>query len=409
MILARPLNREPIADLELALSRMGLPSAAREYLHEKLPHLTLLLTGIGREEGVFLKGLGEHGQPPGVELFPTFISGNVLRRPGTALLTGRQDQFARLCVSLGSHPELAGLLRAVSQAVSEPRRPPSLGFKSRELVFGARTYLMGVLNVTPDSFSDGGTFFEASAAVAHGLAMVAAGADILDLGGESTRPGAPEISADEELARVMPVLLALREQTDVPLSVDTTKAVVAKEALRSGAELINDISGLSLDPLMAKTVAEAGAACCVMHIQGTPRTMQERPNYEDVISEVAEGLAGGLARGLRGGIRADRMLVDPGIGFGKTPEHNLYLLRRLAELRVLGHPVLVGTSRKAFLGALGDARPASQRLLGTLGSIAYVATHGSADVVRVHDVREAKETLSVVDAIRHSRGGGNLA
>jgi dihydropteroate synthase len=293
--------------------------------------------------------------------------------------------------------------------VLETSMPPApLVLGGRTFAFGTRTHVMGVVNVTPDSFSDGGRYFGTEAAVAHGLRLAEAGADVLDVGGESTRPGSPPVSAEEELARILPVIEGLRARSDVPLSVDTTKAAVAREALKAGAVLINDISGFHFDAELPRVVAEAGAACCLMHIQGTPETMQKEPHYEDVVDEVLAFLEEGVAKAVAAGVPRERVLVDPGIGFGKTLGHNLFLLRRLGELRVLGLPVLVGTSRKAFLGRLTGGKPADERLAATLGSVALMAAAGDADFVRVHDVAEARDALAVVDAVRTAREGGAL-
>jgi dihydropteroate synthase len=263
------------------------------------------------------------------------------------------------------------------------------------------------VNVTPDSFSDGGKHLAREAAVRHGQALAEAGAELLDIGGESTRPGAGVVPVQVELERVLPVLEALRASTDVPLSVDTRKAEVARQALRVGAAMVNDVSGLTHDPALASVVAEAGAALALMHIQGTPETMQVDPRYDDLVAEVIASLAGSIERAVAAGVRRERIWVDPGIGFGKTVGHNLFLLRHLAELRVLGTPVLVGTSRKRFLGALTGGQPPGQRLPGTLGSVAAVAVLRGADVVRVHDVAEAKQALAVADAIARAREGGD--
>ncbi|HVE81567.1 MAG TPA: dihydropteroate synthase, partial [Myxococcales bacterium] len=231
-------------------------------------------------------------------------------------------------------------------------------------------------------------------------------ADLLDVGGESTRPGAAPVPPEEELRRVIPVVRALRQSTGLPISIDTTKAEVAGEALAAGASMVNDVSGLRFDDRLAAAAAKAGAALCVMHMQGTPRTMQEAPAYQDVVAEVLELLHGAAARARAAGVPPESILVDPGIGFGKTLGHNLLLLRRLGDLRQLGYPVLVGTSRKSFLGALTGGKPAGERLWATLGSVAAVAALGAADVVRVHDAGEAKDALAVADAIRGATESG---
>ena len=408
MLRARPLRLDRPADLAPAFLRMGLPTPARDYLLEKLPLVHVLLTGLEREQGRFLSGLFAGGEDPGREVFPGWVAGDQRTRPGTGLLSGRREQFAHLVERARERPELAGLADALArvEAAARPLTPLVLG--PRTLVFGERTHILGVVNVTPDSFSDGGRYLDSEAAIAHGLRLAEAGADVLDLGAESTRPGAPPVSADEQLARLVPVLAGLRARTDVPLSVDTTRAAVAREALAAGAVLINDISGGSFEPRLLQEVAEAGAALCLMHIQGTPETMQRAPHYEDVVDEVLGFLEERVARAVEAGVARERLLVDPGIGFGKTLGHNVFLLRRLGELRVLGLPVLVGTSRKGFLGTLTGGRPVEQRLAATLGSVAALAALGDADVLRVHDVAEARDALAVADALRSALGGGAL-
>ena len=257
---------------------------------------------------------------------------------------------------------------------------------------------MGIVNVTPDSFSGDGLSADPEAAVARGLALVADGADLLDIGGESTRPGSDPVSPEEELARVLPVLEALASRTDALLSVDTYKAAVAREALAHGAHIINDISGLHFDPEMTKVAADFGAGVVVMHIQGTPRDMQEHPKYDDVIGEISDYLTEGIALAEEAGLSRDHLAVDPGFGFGKTLEHNLELLRRLGELRTLGCPILVGLSRKRTLGALlGDAPP-DQRLEAGLAAVTLAIAAG-ADIVRVHDVKETAKAARIADAV----------
>jgi len=268
------------------------------------------------------------------------------------------------------------------------------------LQLGQRTWLMGVVNVTPDSFSDGGKFFDEAAAIAHGLSLAAAGADLLDVGGESTRPGAEAVGPEEELRRVVGVIRALRRQCPrVPISVDTSKAGVARAALEAGASMINDVTALGGDPQMAQVVAQSGAAICLMHMLGTPGTMQQDPRYDDVVAEVKEFLQAAAEQALAAGVKPSQLVIDPGIGFGKTVDHNLTLLRRLNEFRSLGYPVLVGTSRKAFLGTV-TGKAAAGRAVASAATVAIVAAAGSADIVRVHDVAEAKDAAAVGDAVR---------
>jgi dihydropteroate synthase len=399
VILARPIRLDRDGDLEPVWERLGLVPAARQLLLESVGRAHLLLTGLGAAESRFLRDV----DGPRV----TVILSDPGRRPGGATVSGSRaglDALARLAEGTGLG-ELARALDAAT-AADVPPDPTMLG--GRTFRWSERTYVMGVVNVTPDSFSDGGQHLERDAAVGHARALAEAGADLLDVGGESTRPGAAEVPAQVELERVLPVIEALRAATDVPLSIDTRKAEVARAALRAGAVLVNDVSGLGHDPALAIAVAEAGATLALMHIQGTPETMQADPRYDDVVAEVIERLAASIERATAAGVPRGRIWVDPGIGFGKTVGHNLFLLRHLAELRVLGAPVLVGTSRKRFLGAVAGGRPPDRRLAGSLASIAALAVLHGADVVRVHDVAEAKDALAVVDAIARAREGGDF-
>jgi dihydropteroate synthase len=258
------------------------------------------------------------------------------------------------------------------------------------------TKLMGVVNVTPDSFSDGGLYLDPKAAIAHGRELVAAGAEILDVGGESTRPGAETVSEEEELRRVVPVVQGLR-YLDCGLSVDTSKTAVAEAALDAGAAIVNDVTALRADPEMAALCAERGATVVLMHMLGDPRTMQDDPRYEDVVAEVKAFLAERLQAAVDAGIAEERIWLDPGIGFGKIAEHNLELLRRLGELRELGRPLVIGTSRKSFIGKF-DGSDSAHRLGGTIASSVLAAVEG-AEVLRVHDVAEVRQALTVATAI----------
>ncbi|HWN72561.1 MAG TPA: dihydropteroate synthase, partial [Solirubrobacterales bacterium] len=253
-----------------------------------------------------------------------------------------------------------------------------------------------VVNVTPDSFSDGGLYLDPEAAVAHGLELVEAGAEILDVGGESTRPGADPVSAEEELRRVVPVIRGL-SGSQARISVDTSKTVVAAAALDAGAEIVNDVTALRGDAEMAGFCAARGATVVLMHMLGEPRTMQKDPRYEDVVDDVKAFLAAHLEAAVAAGIDEERVWLDPGIGFGKTAAHNMELLRRLSELRELGRPLVIGTSRKSFIGKV-DGSPADQRLGGTIASSVLAAAEG-AEVLRVHDVAEVRQALAVAAAI----------
>ena len=260
---------------------------------------------------------------------------------------------------------------------------------------------MGVVNVTPDSFSDGGRFFDPASAVEHALHLASEGADILDIGGESSRPGSTPVSEAEEMRRVIPVIKALRGATDLPISVDTTKAAVAKAALDEGAAMINDITALRADERMAGIVSEAGCAICLMHMKGEPRTMQKAPVYADAPAEIRSFLKERIDFAVKSGIARELIFVDPGIGFGKRLEDNLAILKHIGLFKDLGCPVLIGASRKAFIGMLLDQAQPDQRLFGTLGAIA-AAVAGGADAVRVHDVKPARELIQVMNAILRS-------
>ena len=256
--------------------------------------------------------------------------------------------------------------------------------------------LMGVVNVTPDSFSDGGRFLDAEAAIRHGEKLARDGADILDVGGESTRPGAEEVSAEEELARTEPVVWALAGAGH-EVSIDTSKLGVARAALDAGATIVNDVTALRGDPAIAALVAERGAGLVLMHMKGDPRTMQLDPAYDDVVAEVKAFLAERVEAAVAAGVAEERIWLDPGIGFGKTLDHNLELLRRLGELRELGRPLVVGTSRKSFIGKI-DGSEVGERLGGTIASSVLAAGEG-AEVLRVHDVAECRQALAMATAI----------
>jgi dihydropteroate synthase len=270
----------------------------------------------------------------------------------------------------------------------------------RALPYGDRTLVMGVLNVTPDSFSDGGQFSSLNDALAHAEQMINEGADIIDIGGESTRPGSHFVSEEEELCRVIPVIERLAN-LPVPISIDTTKAAVARVALQAGAEIVNDISGLRFEPAIAGVAAEAGAGLVLMHSRGTPKDMQQMSPMENAVNEVMAGLSDSVALAEGRGVARGNIAIDPGIGFGKTLEQNLELIARLDQLahQFADMPVLIGTSRKSFLGKLLSGAPAGERLHGTTATIVAAVLHG-ADIVRVHDVKSAVEALKITDAIR---------
>jgi dihydropteroate synthase len=322
------------------------------------------------------------------------------------VLIGSLKQLRQLCERLPQQPfglrELAAELVDLLAAID--RLPRQLLGRNCALDLD-RPRIMGVLNVTPDSFSDGGRYQGPEAALRRALEMVREGADLIDIGGESTRPGAPAVSAEEELERVVPVVELLQRELDLPLSIDTSKASVARGAIAAGAHFINDISGLTFDPEIASVAAASGAGLFLMHTPGRPEQMQRQTRYTDLLGEVMAFLARSLARAEAAGVASSKLAVDPGIGFGKDAAGNLLLLQRLRELQSLGRPVLLGTSRKSFIGkVLGQADP-GERLFGTLATVALGVERG-AQIFRVHDVRAAREAALLAWAI--GQGGAAL-
>jgi dihydropteroate synthase len=283
----------------------------------------------------------------------------------------------------------------------QPIAPHSPGITSRDRAFiwGDRTYLMGILNVTPDSFSDGGQFDRLDTAIAQAQSMAQSGADILDIGGQSTRPGAVQISLDEELDRVIPVIEALRHSRfELPISVDTTRAAVAEAAIAAGADWINDISGASFDSDMLPMAANLGVPIVLMHLRGTPQTMQSLTDYDDLAGEIAIALTDRVDAAIAAGVNADRIILDPGIGFAKTADQNYELLRNLPRLADLGYPLLVGPSRKSFIGKTLDQPDPSQRVWGTAAACSGAIALG-AHILRVHDVPEMRDVIRVSDSL----------
>ena len=270
--------------------------------------------------------------------------------------------------------------------------------RDREIDLSRRARVMGIINATPDSFSDGGSFLDPQAALAHGLQMVAEGAEILDIGGESTRPGAQSVKEDEEIRRVLPIIQALRRESQVLLSIDTSKAAVARAALDAGADIINDVTGLRADPDMTALAASSKAGIVIMHMQGDPRTMQVAPRYDDVVHEVGEFFRQSLARSVACGIDPMRIALDPGIGFGKTPEHNRRLLAELSAFLEFGRPLLVGVSRKSFLGWLAGSPAMDDRFWPGVALTSLCRERG-ASILRVHDVKPHTEALRMTEAI----------
>lgn len=274
----------------------------------------------------------------------------------------------------------------------------SLTIRNYHFEWGKRTYLMGILNVTPDSFSDGGNFCSVDNAVKQALKMVDEGADIIDIGGQSTRPGAKQITLEEELNRVIPVVQALRQKSDIPISVDTTRSEVAKEAIASGADIINDISGGTFDQEMLPTIAKLNVPIILMHIKGTPETMQSLTDYQDLIGEIHFFLQKQINQATNLGIKKEHIIIDIGIGFAKNYEQNIELLRAISQFKLMNFPLLVGTSRKSFIGKILNQDDPKKRVWGTAASCAYAITQG-VDILRVHDVAPMYDIVRVTDAI----------
>lgn len=268
--------------------------------------------------------------------------------------------------------------------------------------FSKRTYIMGILNVTPDSFSDGSLYFNEKKAIEHALRLVEEGADIIDIGGESTRPGSEPVPIEEEIRRTIPVIRALSKEIKIPISIDTYKAEVARQALDAGASMVNDISGLRFDPDMPRIVAEYDVPVIIMHIKGRPKDMQVNPVYEALIPEIMDYLRISIRLAIKFGIKEDRIIIDPGIGFGKTFEHNLEIINNLKEFTLLEKPVAIGVSRKAFIGKILGDLPPQERLEGTAAAVA-ISIYNGANIVRVHDVKSMVRVARIVDSIMRER------
>jgi dihydropteroate synthase len=389
----RILSLEHKPDLERELASVGADAACWHVFAAKRAVAAVRLDGLSTATANILKqtciGVGAD-----CAVSAKAASGRVRRSDAVLFATPRQ--LERLVPVLERQPEcvarLAPELHGLWSRFSA--NPPTMRIGGRRFDWGSRTYVMGILNVTPDSFSDGGRFLAPEAALEQAEQLAREGADLIDVGAESTRPGARPVSAREQARRLVPVLRLLSRRVKTPVSVDTASAEVARAAVAEGAAMLNDVTALS-DPKMPGVIARAGVPCVVMHMRGRPRTMQRNPRYSDLMAEVFDGLAAALDRGAQAGVR--RMIVDPGIGFGKRLEHNLELLRRLSELRSLGRPILVGPSRKRFIGELTGAGP-QERVAGTVAACVVAAQHG-AHLVRVHDVGPVRQALRIADSI----------
>ncbi|HTY45678.1 MAG TPA: dihydropteroate synthase [Patescibacteria group bacterium] len=324
-------------------------------------------------------------------------------RKTDCLLIGNLSQFNRLNTKLSAQPfGLDGLVKTLAHNLKQYQRDTFvLALGRHKLNLRTRTHIMGVVNVTPDSFSGDGLYQQPlSAIIAHARSLVADGADIIDIGGQSSRPGAKAVSLKEEIKRVIPVVDKLARTVDLPLSIDTAKPEVARLALAHGASLINDITGLR-NPAMPRIAARYKAGVVIMHMKGSPRTMQDNPTYECLIGEIIGYLEKAIAQAVSQGVDREKIIVDPGIGFGKTVEHNIELLRRLEEFKVLGRPIMVGPSRKSFIGKILDIKDPQERLFGTVAACVAASRNG-ARIVRVHDVKAVRQGLRVLDRVQNT-------
>jgi dihydropteroate synthase len=383
---------------------MGLPDTKADGLISALPECGLRIMGLSVEDSDSMiqavARLGGKGAAvPSVALSSSASWDAVCVAPFEQMLV-----FAQSLVSeLPSLAEFGSRLARSLRFWKDPN-PDILDCRGRFLRLSEKTHVMGILNATPDSFFDGGRFYDTEKAVDHVLEMVDQGADIIDIGGESTRPGSDPVDEVEEIQRVVPIFEKLKGRVSVPLSIDTRRANVAKAALEAGASLVNDISGLTFDKRMAEVVSEAGVPLCVMHMRGVPENMQTKTEYRDLIGEMIVELTRSLELAKKTGIPDSRILVDPGIGFAKTAQDNLVILERLDEFQSFGQPLLVGVSRKSFIGRLLGNDDPEQRLMGTAAAVACCALRGAA-VVRVHDVKESVQVIRIADALSRSVAG----
>lgn len=384
-------------------ARAGL-AGANDPVPETFPHdgLVLVLEKLTSDEAALLcRHMADAG---GSATVLPKTTGQM--RAADLLLAGSPRHFGALANGLADTPPPGPALgHEIERAVAGySRRRFTLRLGARRLTVGPRPAIMGVLNVTPDSFSDGGQYLDPAEAVAHAGRLVAEGADLIDVGGESTRPGSDPVPEAEELRRVLPVIETLASRVDVPISIDTRHARVAREAASAGASLINDVTGLLGDPDMPAAVAETGAGCVIMHMLGDPKTMQRDPRYANLMADICRRLRRGLQAAAQAGVPEEAIIVDPGIGFGKTLTHNLEILARLGQLRTLGAPILVGPSRKRFIGDLTGVASPEARVPGTAAACTLAVAAGAL-LLRVHDVAEAVQALAVATAVAQAAHG----
>lgn len=387
----------PSADIiSEEMTKLGADPAGIKIMRGKGEFFAVKILGVGVVAANILK---QEVLARGGEAAVSYGTVDLSVKATDVLVTGSRRMFEDLFKKLEQHQfGLSCLAAQVKVALDNYGRcPAAVKIGRRNFDFKRRTYIMGILNVTPDSFSDGGKFFDIGAAVAQAMQLQSEGADIIDVGGESTRPGSDPVGPKEEIRRVAPVIRALKKVLRIPVSVDTYKVAVAEAALTAGADMVNDISGLRFDKKMARLIAKAQVPVCVMHTLGRPKNMQKNPVYRDLISEIYGALKESVAIGESAGILGAKIIVDPGLGFGKTAEDNFEILRRLKEFKALGQPVLAGPSRKSFIGAVLDLPP-EERDAGTAAAVA-AAVFGAANIVRVHSVGMMRQVVGVADKI----------
>jgi len=393
----RPLDLTDPRRAEAELARVGADPAGVAKMRDKAGFVVLRASGLKCPAANILKQ--EMLSVGGDAAVARWVI-NCGEERSDVVIFGTRKQLRALGRKLRPQPfGLKTLAREIEAALDALTRRHELSWRGGVLRLSERPHVMGVLNVTPDSFSDGGDYLAPAAALDRALQMVEEGADILDVGGESTRPGAEPVSEEEELRRVLPVVEHLAPRVGVPISVDTVKAAVARQAAQAGAAIVNDVGGLKLDPAMAATAAETGCALVVMHMRGTPRTMQADTRYDDLVGEIFRCLRESVELAEAAGVPRERVLVDPGIGFGKSVAGNLVILQRLGEFRALGCPVLVGASRKTFIGRVLGLEVPKERLEGSLAA-ATLAVWNGAHVVRAHDVQATRRAVDLAWAAR---------
>ncbi len=396
MNLIRCLHITNAGEAVLQMKKMGVDPTGVRLMEGKTLHFNLKIEGIEPRTANLLKqemlALGGDVAVDGRGL-------DCSAEKTDALLMGTQKHFEKLILKLEQYPGLIPLGQSIKETLKNISKTQYvIRCRKRTLTLGKRTLLMGVLNVTPDSFSDGGLFYDKEKAISQAMRMVEEGADIIDIGGESTRPGSKPLELEEELRRVIPVIKSIAAKVDVPISIDTYKSIVAQKAIEAGAEIINDISGLNFDSGLAEIASREDVPIVLMHIRGTPETMQKNVYYDSLFSEIVQYLKASIHTAESAGLDPRQIIIDPGIGFGKTVKDNLFIIRNLSEFRILGKPILLGTSRKSFIGKILNAG-VGDRLEGTLSSIAIGVLNG-ANIIRAHDVLQARRAIAVADAIR---------